>query len=103
MPGDRSSCDKHQIVKRPLLWIVLIAVSYVLHQDLWFWRSARPLLGGFLPVGLTYHALYCVAASALMWGLTASTWPSHLDAAAAPLHGARTRSSGPAPTRDARR
>ena len=32
-----------------------IAVLYALHQDVWFWRTARPLLFGFLPVGLAYH------------------------------------------------
>jgi hypothetical protein len=103
LPGGRRSCDKHQIVKSPLLWVVLIAALYALHQDLWFWRSARPLLAGFLPVGLTYHALYCVAASALMWGLTTWTWPSRLDAADAPLDRAPRRQSGAVRTGDARR
>ena len=66
-------------VTRPLLWVVLIAALYALHQDVWFWRSARPLFAGFLPVGLSYHALYCLAASLLMWALTTYAWPSHLD------------------------
>jgi hypothetical protein len=66
-------------VKNRVFWIVVIAGLYALHQDLWFWRSARPLIAGFLPVGLAYHALYCVAASGLMWALTAYAWPSHLD------------------------
>ena len=42
----------------------------LLHQDVWFWRTARPLLFGFLPVGLAYHGAYCVAAALLMWTLT---------------------------------
>ena len=42
---------------RLLLALVVIAV-YVLHQDLWFWREARPLVFGFLPVGLAYHGAY---------------------------------------------
>lgn len=66
-------------MKKPFLWIVVIAALYALHQDIWLWRSARPLLAGFLPVGLTYHALYCVAASALMWVLTEYVWPDHLE------------------------
>jgi hypothetical protein len=66
-------------MKKSFLWIVVIAVVYALHQDLWFWRTARPLFGGFLPVGLTYHALYCIAASGLMWMLTRYGWPSHLE------------------------
>jgi hypothetical protein len=66
-------------VRQPLFWIALIAILYALHQDVWFWRSAHPLFAGFLPVGLTYHALYCLAAALLMWGLTTFLWPSHLE------------------------
>jgi hypothetical protein len=62
-----------------VVWVVVVAALYALHQDIWFWRSARPLLAGFLPVGLSYHALYCLAASLLMWALTTYAWPSHLD------------------------
>ena len=47
-----------------------MVVLYVLHQDVWFWREARPLVFGFLPVGLAYHAAYCVAVALLMWTLT---------------------------------
>ena len=59
-----------------------IGVLYALHQDVWFWRTARPLLFGFLPVGLAYHGAYCVAAALLMWTLTRAAWPHHLEAAA---------------------
>ena len=61
------------------VWLLLIVALYALHQDVWFWRSARPLVFGFLPVGLTYHALYCLAAATLMWGLTRAAWPATLD------------------------
>jgi hypothetical protein len=63
----------------PMLWILLIAVVYALHQDLWFWRAPRPLLFGFLPPGLWFHALYCLVVAVLMWALTRKAWPSHLD------------------------
>jgi hypothetical protein len=56
-----------------------ILVLYALHQDVWFWRSARPLVFGFLPVGLAYHGAYCVAAALLMWTLTKVAWPHHLE------------------------
>jgi hypothetical protein len=55
------------------------AALYVLHQDLWFWRTPQPLVFGFLPVGLAYHAAYCLAAAALMWALTRYAWPEHLE------------------------
>ena len=67
---------------RPLL-LVVILVLYALHQDVWFWRDARPLVFGFLPVGLAYHAAYCLAVALLMWVLTRVAWPSHLESAAA--------------------
>lgn len=62
-----------------LLLIVAITGLYVAHQDFWFWRTARPLVFGFLPIGLAYHALYCLAAALLMWLLTSLAWPAHLD------------------------
>lgn len=52
---------------------------YVLHQDVWFWQAARPLVFGFLPVGLAYHAAYCVLVAVLMSVLTFVAWPTHLD------------------------
>lgn len=65
-------------MKRALL-VLLTLVLYGLHQDVWFWREARPLAFGFLPIGLTYHVLYSVAASALLWALVRWAWPAHLE------------------------
>ncbi len=62
-----------------LFWALVIAALYAAHQDLWFWREARPLFAGFLPVALTYHAAYCIACALLMWALTSYARPSHLD------------------------
>jgi hypothetical protein len=62
-----------------LVWLLIVLALYALHQDLWNWRAARPLVFGFLPAGLWYHALYCVAAALLMASLTHLAWPSHLD------------------------
>lgn len=59
---------------------LLTVLLYVLHQDVWLWRSARPLVFGFLPVGLFYHAVYTVAATLLLSLLVAQAWPSHLEA-----------------------
>jgi hypothetical protein len=57
-----------------------VLVLYALHQDVWFWRTARPLLFGFLPVALAYHAAYCLAAAALMAALVRLAWPRALEA-----------------------
>ena len=65
-----------------LLLVIAVVLLYLLHQDFWFWREARPLVFGFLPVGLAYHAAYCLAVTLLMWGLTRAAWPSHLESPA---------------------
>jgi hypothetical protein len=58
---------------------LLVAMLYLLHQDFWNWRAAKPLLFGFLPVGLWYHALYSLCAAGLMVLLKAVAWPDHLE------------------------
>jgi Protein of unknown function (DUF3311) len=64
--------------KRTLLVLVVIAV-YLVHQDFWNWTRAEPLLFGFLPVGLWYHAAYSLLASAVMWLLVKFAWPKSLE------------------------
>lgn len=59
--------------KAPL--ILAIAAMYALHQDVWFWRTAQPIVAGILPVGLAYHAAYTLAVSLLMIVLVKFAWP----------------------------
>ncbi len=56
-----------------------VVLLYVLHQDFWFWRDARPLVLGFLPIGLFYHAAFTVVTSGVLWLLVTVAWPSHLE------------------------
>ena len=63
----------------PLVAAGLVAALYVLHQDIWFWRTAHPLVFGFMPIGLFYQACFSVAASLVMWMLVKFAWPSHLE------------------------
>ena len=58
----------------------MAAALYALHQDVWFWREARPLVFGFLPIGLFYHAAYTIAISGMRWVLVRTRWPAHLEA-----------------------
>jgi hypothetical protein len=62
-------------------WVMtfLTVVLIVVHQDLWNWAKAKPELFGFLPVGIWYHGLFCVAASVVLWMWGAFLWPSHLE------------------------
>jgi hypothetical protein len=57
----------------------LVALAYVLHQDVWFWREARPLVFGFLPIGLFYHAAFTGACSILLALMVRFAWPGHLE------------------------
>jgi hypothetical protein len=57
----------------------LVALLYVLHQDVWFWRAARPLVFGFLPIGLFYHVAFTLACSGALWLLVTYAWPAHLE------------------------
>ena len=75
---------------RRMLLATSVLALFLLHQDIWFWRTPDPLLFGFLPIALSYHALFSVAAALLMWALVKYSWPSHLDMPeAAQAHGRR--------------
>jgi hypothetical protein len=63
---------------RSILLVVAVAALYILHQDIWFWRSSY-LVFGFVPIGLFYHGLFTIAVSLLMWLLVTYAWPSHLE------------------------
>jgi hypothetical protein len=65
-------------MKRVLLTCAVLLL-YALHQDVWFWSAARPLVLGFLPIGLAYHAAYTVACVVLMALLVRVAWPAHLE------------------------
>ncbi|HLA11454.1 MAG TPA: DUF3311 domain-containing protein [Pyrinomonadaceae bacterium] len=65
-------------MKRVLLVVAVVAL-YLLHQDFWFWRTAHPLVFGFIPIGLFYHACFAGAASLLMWLLVRHAWPARLE------------------------
>ena len=64
---------------KPILLALVVIALYVLHQDFWFWRTANPLVLGFIPIGLFYQAVFSVAASLVMWLLVKYAWPGHLE------------------------
>lgn len=71
--------------KIPYMLALVVLVFYGLHQDFWFWSQADPLILGFIPIGLFYHALYSIAVAGLMWVLVRYCWPGHLEKAAVNL------------------
>jgi hypothetical protein len=50
----------------------------LLHNDLWLWDDGSLALG--LPVGMTYHVGYSLAAFVLLLLLLKFAWPRHLEA-----------------------
>ena len=60
-------------------WALVVLALYAAHQDLWFWREARPLVFGVLPIGLFYHVAYTLVTALVLWGLVRFHWPAHLD------------------------
>ncbi|MEO7652132.1 MAG: hypothetical protein ABIZ80_16835, partial [Bryobacteraceae bacterium] len=65
-------------MKRVLLTLAVI-VLYILHQDIWFWRTVHPMAFGFLPAGLAYHGCFTLATSLMMWLLVKYAWPAQLE------------------------
>ena len=63
---------------KKILLVVAVVALYMLHQDIWFWRSSY-LVFGFIPIGLFYQGCFSVAAALLMWLLVTFAWPSHLE------------------------
>ena len=85
--------------KIPYMLALVVLVFYGLHQDFWFWRQADPIILGFIPIGLYYHALYSIAVAGLMWLLVRYCWPGHLEEAAVkPGPPSSTHSEKPTPS-----
>lgn len=58
---------------------ILTLILIVLHNDFWNWAKTDPRVFGYLPVGIWYHAGYCIAASVLLWLCVLLAWPKHLE------------------------
>lgn len=58
---------------------ILVLIYWCLHQDTWFWRASQPMVFGFLPPALWYHALYTLGAALVLALLVRVAWPSELE------------------------
>ena len=54
-----------------------LGLAAVLRLDLWLWTDPARVLG--LPVGMTYHVVYCLVVAGLLWLLIRHAWPVHLS------------------------
>ena len=68
-------------MRRSVLLTLAVLALYALHQDFWFRDVARPLVFGFLPIGLFFHVVLCLAIAGLMWVLVRYAWPVELERA----------------------
>ncbi len=66
-------------MRRSVLLGLAVLALYAVHQDFWFRDVARPLVFGFLPIGLFYHVVLCLAIAGLMWVLVRYAWPVELE------------------------
>ena len=62
----------------------LALILYVLHQDVWFWNEARPLVFGVLPVGLAYHVGYTIVTALVLRVLIRTAWPADVESSTSP-------------------
>jgi hypothetical protein len=65
-------------MKKLLLFLFILAI-YVAHQDFWNWGKSAPMVFGFLPPGLAYHAGFSLWCSVMMAVLVKVAWPKHLE------------------------
>lgn len=58
---------------------ILVVVLLIGHNDYWNWHRAEPLVFGFIPVGLAYHASISLAAGLVWFMATRFCWPPEVD------------------------
>ena len=66
---------KRKQIRRSLY--ILLFIVYLLHNDLWLWNDATLVMG--IPIGLFYHIMFCVVASAVLCMLVTYAWPEYLE------------------------
>ncbi len=79
--NDQPATIKHKRVG--VLACLLLVLGFVgvilLRNDFWNWHSARPLLFGFIPVGLWWQMMVSLGASGFMALCVKFAWPGHLE------------------------
>ena len=62
------------------LWLTLVFLLVLfLRHDYWNWSEPRPLLFGFLPVGLWWQGVVSIFAAVMMALMVKFAWPAHLE------------------------
>jgi hypothetical protein len=64
---------------KKVVYLALL-VLIVAHQDFWWWHTHEPLVFGFIPIGLAWHAGISISAGLLGLLAVRFCWPHELDA-----------------------
>ncbi len=64
---------------RYVVYLLFLALV-VLHQDFWWWHTHEPLVFGFIPIGLAWHAGISVSAAIVGALAVKYCWPRNVDA-----------------------
>src|SRR5262245_47655897 len=67
--GASTTSTPTKMARKRLLSASIVLALAVLHQDAWNWRASSPLLFGFLPPGLAYHAGFSLLSALAMAAL----------------------------------
>ena len=62
-----------------ILVIGLIILLAILPPDWWWWDEKEPLVLGFMPIGLAWHAGISLAAGLVGLLAVMFCWPAHRD------------------------
>ncbi len=63
---------------RKLVYLLIVALA-VLHHDVYWWHSHKPLLFGFVPVGLAHHVGISLGAGLVGLLAVKFCWPDGVD------------------------
>ncbi len=75
-------------------WFILIALV-LLHHDFWFWDDST-LVMGWLPIGMLYHILLTLAATAFWFFAVKKLWPAFASTSVQPSVESAEATGGPA-------
>lgn len=62
-----------------LIAIFIFLLLVVAHQDFWWWHTHEPLIFGFIPIGLAWHAGISLSAAALGAFAVKFCWPTEIE------------------------
>lgn len=57
----------------------IIVALIILHQDFWWWDDHNPLVFGFIPIGLAWHAGISLAAVLTAFLAVKFCWPAEVE------------------------